>query len=1065
MAIGTLLIDNDHSTWSNGTFCIGIIRFQSLIQMIKKCSLNHSTLSLYSQPEFTLSDDIHGNHSIYFHHVNFPVRLKNIGFIALAMVCPLFTLAQSNLGINTTSPHASAILDITSTTKGLLIPRMTLAQRNLITSPATGLLVFQTDTKAGFYFYTGSSWHLLGPTLLRLQDADMDTKIQVEESLDEDVIRMDLAGTEHFVLRKNASNQQRIEFPGNNGGIYLGYKAGASTTNGINIAIGDSALLSMTAGTNNIALGRKALSANTSSLFNIALGQQSLNLNTASFNVAAGSLAMRSNVAGTRNTAFGFKSLHANTNGNENVAFGATSLMNNTVGNYNTAVGFGTLFSNTTGDNNTASGKFALQYNTIADDNTALGFESINKNITGIQLTAAGYQSLLNSISLSGVTATGAFALKDLTTGIGNTAFGSQSLGKTTTGEFNTAFGASALYNNIAGNRNTAIGSDALLLNTESRNTAVGYNALRNNSTGINNTAMGFEAMITNTTGSENTTIGYNAAVSANNLVNATAIGAHSIVSSSNALILGSSITTPRVGIGISNPHTKAILDLTSTTRGLLLPRLSQAAINDMNGEPAGLLLYNNAMKSLYFFDNANGGWTNANNAFNQTNGDIGGMIPVRQGLQWNLDYTDVLEDTDGDSKMQIEKNFNENIFRIRLGGVERLVIRRNVLLQTMIEVKAEYNCLFLGQNAGETSASGQNNTGIGYSVLRQLTAAGQRNTAFGSNVLENNTSGSSNTAVGYLAMNANISGSENVAVGYNALENFTSGDNNVAIGLNTLNALAVQNSNTAIGSNAEASGSATSNATAIGPKARVTTSNSLVLGAIEGINGATVNTKVGIGTPTPNARFHILKNNTNPVQPHLLIDEDDNDFGRIKFRNNITTEEWGMVGKPTLIVADARFNFFYGQNILSLEGDGDAVLTGTLTQNSDARLKKNILSLSFTWCDLMKLQAYTYHWIDTLRNKDQQIGLIAQEMEMVYPPLVNEDEEGIKSINYLGLTPVLIEGVKSSYTDLQQTQQSIHQINDDLELLKSSLDTIKSDAEKAHHISEDSRSPKNEKR
>jgi len=941
---------------------------------------------------------------------------------------------------------------------------MTLAQRNLIGAPATGLLIFQTDTKPGFYFYTGSSWHQLGPTLLRLQDADLDTKIQVEESPDEDVIRMDLAGTEHFVLRKNANSQQRIEFPANNGGMYLGYKAGAANTTATNIAIGDSALLSNTAGTNNIALGRKALSANTNSLFNIALGQQALNLNTGSFNVAAGSEAMRSNVAGNRNTAIGFKALNANTNGIDNVAFGATSLMSNTVGLYNTAIGFGTLFANTTGDNNTASGKFALQSNTIADDNTAFGFESIKMNTTGIQLTAAGYQSLLNTITLSGVTAIGAFALRDLTTGMGNTAFGYQALGKTTIGEFNTAFGASALYNNIAGNRNTAIGSDALLMNTESRNTAIGYSTLRNNLTGTNNTAMGYQAMMTNTTGSENTTIGYNAAVSANNLVNATAIGAHSIVSSSNALILGSSIPTPRVGIGISNPHTKAILDLTSTTRGLLLPRLSQGAINNMVGEPAGLLLYNNAKKSLYFFDNANGGWTDVNNAFYQTVGEIGGMIPVRQGSQWQLGYTDVLEDTDGDSKIQIEKNFNENIFRIRLGGLERFVIRRNVFLQTMIEVKAEYNCLFLGQNAGEASSSGLNNTGIGFSALRQLTAAGQRNTAFGSNTLENNTSGSSNTAVGYLAMQDNISGSYNVAVGYNALDNFTSGDDNVAIGVNALDGLAVQNSNTAIGTNADASGSATSNATAIGPKARVTTSNSLVLGAIEGINGATVNTKVGIGTSIPDARCHILKNNTNAVQPHLLIKEDDNDFGRIKFRNNITSEEWSMVGKPTSVVADARFNFFYGQNILSLQGDGDAVLTGTLTQNSDARLKKNILPLSFAWGDLMKLQAYTYHWIDTIRNKDQQIGLIAQEMEMVYPPLVREDEEGIKSINYLGITPVLIEGVKTSYADLQQTQQSINQMNADLELLKSTLEAVKTDAGKYNSTEEVSHSPKNEK-
>jgi uncharacterized protein (TIGR02145 family) len=50
------------------------------------------------------------------------------------------------------------MLDISSTTKGLLIPRMTQAQRTAITTPAAGLLVYQTDNTAGYYYYTGASW-------------------------------------------------------------------------------------------------------------------------------------------------------------------------------------------------------------------------------------------------------------------------------------------------------------------------------------------------------------------------------------------------------------------------------------------------------------------------------------------------------------------------------------------------------------------------------------------------------------------------------------------------------------------------------------------------------------------------------------------------------------------------------------------------------------------------------------------------------------------------------------------------------------------------------------------
>ena len=64
----------------------------------------------------------------------------------------------TNVGIGTSSVDASAILQIESTSKGVLFPRMTLEQRNIISSPQTGLLIFQTDNTPGFYFYDGSSW-------------------------------------------------------------------------------------------------------------------------------------------------------------------------------------------------------------------------------------------------------------------------------------------------------------------------------------------------------------------------------------------------------------------------------------------------------------------------------------------------------------------------------------------------------------------------------------------------------------------------------------------------------------------------------------------------------------------------------------------------------------------------------------------------------------------------------------------------------------------------------------------------------------------------------------------
>ena len=74
-------------------------------------------------------------------------------------------ISAQNIGINSTgaTPDPSAMLDVSSTTGGVLVPRMTSAQRNAIASPATGLIVFDTNT-ASFYYYDGSAWVNLGST-------------------------------------------------------------------------------------------------------------------------------------------------------------------------------------------------------------------------------------------------------------------------------------------------------------------------------------------------------------------------------------------------------------------------------------------------------------------------------------------------------------------------------------------------------------------------------------------------------------------------------------------------------------------------------------------------------------------------------------------------------------------------------------------------------------------------------------------------------------------------------------------------------------------------------------
>ena len=86
--------------------------------------------------------------------------LRNDGITWIAN--STLTNTGTAIGIGTISPNSSAILDVQSTTQGLLLPTMTLAQKTAILTPATGLLVYQTDGTAGFYYFNGTAWTAIG---------------------------------------------------------------------------------------------------------------------------------------------------------------------------------------------------------------------------------------------------------------------------------------------------------------------------------------------------------------------------------------------------------------------------------------------------------------------------------------------------------------------------------------------------------------------------------------------------------------------------------------------------------------------------------------------------------------------------------------------------------------------------------------------------------------------------------------------------------------------------------------------------------------------------------------
>ena len=86
--------------------------------------------------------------------------MKQFYTFLAAVLLTATTFAQVGINIETADP--SAALDIVSTTGGLLVPRMTETQRDAINPAATGLMIYQTDGTAGFYYYNGSSWSEVG---------------------------------------------------------------------------------------------------------------------------------------------------------------------------------------------------------------------------------------------------------------------------------------------------------------------------------------------------------------------------------------------------------------------------------------------------------------------------------------------------------------------------------------------------------------------------------------------------------------------------------------------------------------------------------------------------------------------------------------------------------------------------------------------------------------------------------------------------------------------------------------------------------------------------------------
>jgi hypothetical protein len=391
----------------------------------------------------------------------------------------------------------------------------------------------------------------------------------------------------------------------------------------------------------------------------------------------------------------------------------------------------------------------------------------------------------------------------------------------------------------------------------------------------------------------------------------------------------------------------------------------------------------------------------------------------------------------------------------------------------------------FLGQYAGNFTSTGDVNTGIGYGALFANTS-GYSNTATGEGALFENTTGYDNSALGEGALNHNSTGTYNTASGGGALRNNTSGNDNTAIGWFALgyNCASVADPcpadlNTGVGFDAGItylsatpnlsgardtflgaySGPAftpqVNNATAIGANAAVGESNALVLGSINGVNGATADVKVGIGTTTPTT---LLTVGPNPDAPYngnelLQIAKTDDAYmtvhdgtgvavlgttsgvpfagaqGATSFtlRTNHTNRVWvtatGEVGIATASPDDT----------LSVNGGADKTGGGSWATFSDARLKNIDGRFAPGIEQIMQLQPIYYRYKKrngmSIRDHAEHVGLVAQAVQKVIPEAVTKNSKGYLLVSNDPIIWAMLNAIKEQQKEIRNQRAEIQKL------------------------------------
>ncbi len=761
--------------------------------------------------------------TLYLHQITTMKSIIKIT-ITLYLILTTYYLSTAQVAINETgnNPDASAMLDIQSTDKGILIPRMTTAQRTNISNAATGLLVFDNDT-GGFWFYNGSTWQeLSNGKATMIADADADTKIEVEAAADEDSIRMTIAGTERLVIRENGYGGTLLSTPNNGQSVFLGEGAGNLSKIGTgpaksknNAFIGYKAGALNTSGKGNVFLGTLSGASNTSGDDNIFLGNNAgLANTTGNENIFIGSNTGQNNIDGEDNIFIGNETGNYNVDGKYNVFIGLQSGYNNTEGNKNVFLGVEAGYGNTTGDNNVFVGNEAGEVNETGGYNVFLGDAAGVSNTIGNENTFLGGWSGFEN-----------------TTGDYNTYLGSRANKNNTTGNENTILGSYAGFNNLVGNNNVFIGyqagysetnSNRLYIESSNTTTPLIYGEFDNDLLRINGTLNVNDAYSFPTTDGTLNQILVTDGAGNVNWTTVSGVSNQTLSLTTNTLNLsnGGSVdlsgyldNTDNQDLDLSG-HTLSLTNDASTVD--LSTYLDNTDNQDLDLSGNTLSLTNDASTvdlSGYLDNTDNQDLELTNHTLSLTNDNTTVDLSI-----YDNSKTAIMQDADNDTKIQVEEIADEDIIRFDIGGTESVRVSRNTNGQTRLElidnglntivgeeagmnlgISTSHENSFFGYRAGKATTDGDENAFFGYNA-GALNTIGKRNVFMGHTSGASNTTGKENVFMGYRAGTSNTTGEYNTNIGAWAGTSNTTGTNNVFMGYNAGNLNTTGGQNTSIG-------------------------------------------------------------------------------------------------------------------------------------------------------------------------------------------------------------------------------------------------------------------------